>query len=203
MKVLMKICGLTAPLEALWAAEAGADLAGMVLFFPKSKRNIDIEQAKTIVASLPETIRSVAVTVAPTPKQAKAIQEAGFDYIQIHGELRADTQAAITMPILKAFNVSDLADYDRYHDDPQIAGYVFDAAAPGSGKAFDWRMLEKIPRDGKMMLLAGGLSAENVAEAVAFVKPDGVDVSSGVEYTDGRPGKDRGRIMAFAKALRG
>lgn len=203
MKTLMKICGLTAPVEAAWVAEAGADLAGMVLYFPKSKRNIDIPQAKLIMAALPDEIKAVAVTVAPTAEQARAIEAAGFDYIQIHGELHPDTQAAITMPILKAFNVSDLADYERYQKDPQIAGYVFDAAAPGSGKAFDWTMLENIPRDDKLMLLAGGLSAENVAKAVEIVRPDGVDVSSGVEYTDGRPGKDHDKILTFAKALRG
>lgn len=203
MKTLMKICGLTAPMEAAWVAEAGADLAGMVLYFPKSKRNIDIIKASEIMEALPDEIKTVAVTVAPTPEQARAIEEAGFDYIQIHGELRADTQAAINMPILKAFNVSDLADYARYHEDPQIAGYVFDAAAPGSGKAFDWTMLEEIPRDDKLMLLAGGLTPENVASAVSIVAPDGVDVSSGVEYTDGRPGKDHDRILAFARALRG
>ncbi len=203
MKTMMKICGLTKSHEAAWVAEAGADFAGMVLFFPKSKRNIDIHQAKLIMSALPDEIKTVAVTVSPTPEQVSEIENAGFDYIQIHGELSSDTEDVINIPILKAFNVSDLKDYSRYQADSKIAGYVFDAAVPGSGKAFDWHMLEQIPRDNKLMLLAGGLSAENVSEAIRIASPDGVDVSSGVEYIDGRLGKDPDRIKAFAKAVRG
>lgn len=197
----IKICGLTDPKEAAYLNAEQVDFAGMVLFFPKSKRNITIEQAKEIMAALDDSIRSVAVVVAPTAEQALQIQEAGFDYIQIHGALSAELAEQIQIPILKAFNISDLEQFAFYESLPQIAGYVFDAAEPGSGKAFDWSMLKELPRGERMFLLAGGLRAENVAEAIRFVELDGVDVSSGVEYTD-RPGKDPEKIHAFVRAVR-
>lgn len=197
----IKICGLTDPKEAAYLNAEQVDFAGMVLFFPKSKRNITIEQAKEIMAALDDCIRCVAVVVAPTAEQALQIQEAGFDYIQIHGALSAELAEQIQIPILKAFNISDMEQYGFYESLPQIAGYVFDAAEPGSGKAFDWSMLKEIPKGERLFLLAGGLRAENVAEAIRFVEPDGVDVSSGVEYTD-RPGKDPDRIRAFVRGVR-
>ena len=90
--------------------------------------------------------------------------------------------------MLKAFNIKDMAQYVTFQKYPQIVGYVFDAQEPGSGKTFDWKLVTDIPRDEKLFLLAGGLHPDNVAEAIAAIHPDGVDVSSGVEFTD-KPGK--------------
>ena len=194
----VKICGLTSPAEARYLNENHVDFAGMVLFFPKSKRNISIEQAKEIMAALDASIKRVAVVVSPSIEQVRQIEAAGFDYIQIHGEI---PEAAIAIPILKAFNVSDMGSYEKYHNDSRIAGYVFDAIEPGSGKTFDWKLVDNIPRDEKLLLLAGGLNPDNVRMAIEAVHPDGVDVSSGVENDD-KAGKNPEKIHDFVAAVK-
>lgn len=196
----IKICGLTSPAEARYLNENHVDFAGMVLFFPKSKRNISIKQAMEIMAALDASIKRVAVVISPSIEQIRQIEAAGFDYIQIHGEI-PETKAAIAIPILKAFNVSDMNSYEKYHNDSRIAGYVFDAIEPGSGKTFDWRLVDNIPSDEKLLLLAGGLNPDNVRMAIEAVHPDGVDVSSGVENDDGA-GKNPEKIRAFATAVK-
>lgn len=192
----IKICGLTSCREAGYLNENGVDFAGFVVFFPKSRRNVSLEQAGKIMACLGKEIQTVAVTVSPTVLQIQQIEEAGFDFVQIHGELSEEVLKAVGIPVLKAFNFTDLAQYEHFQNCKKIAGYVFDAAEPGSGKRFDWEILKKLTRDGKLFFLAGGLSAENVAEAIKEVHPDGVDVSSGVEYED-RPGKNPQKIREF------
>ena len=181
----IKICGLTKEKEADYLNQIHADFAGMVVFFPKSKRNISLDQAKKIKSALLPEIKTVAVTVSPTLAQIRQIAEAGFDLIQIHGDpadLDIKTAKSIceytskfSLPILKAFNVSDIDSYNYWQSCPSVAGFVFDAAKPGSGKTFDWTLLKN---------------------------PDGVDVSSGVEFLEkDRPGKDPYRIQAFAEAV--
>ena len=200
----IKICGLTSPAESRYLNENHVDFAGMVLFFPKSKRNISIEQAKEIMAALDSSIKRVAVVVSPSIEQVRQIEASGFDYIQIHGEIpetEAEAEAAIAIPILKAFNVSDMGSYEKYHNDSRIAGYVFDAIEPGSGKTFDWKLVDNIPRDEKLLLLAGGLNPDNVRMAIEAVHPDGVDVSSGVENDD-KAGKNPEKIHDFVAAIK-
>lgn len=197
----VKICGLTSPAEARYLNENHVDFAGMVLFFPKSKRNISIEQAKEIMAALDASIKRVAVVVSPSIEQVRQIEAAGFDYVQIHGEIpETEAEAAKAIPILKAFNVSDMDSYEKYHNDSRIAGYVFDAIEPGSGKTFDWKLVDNIPRD-KKLLLAGGLNPDNVRMAIEAVHPDGVDVSSGVENDD-KAGKNPEKIHDFVAAVK-
>jgi len=200
----VKICGLTSPAEARYLNENHVDFAGMVLFFPKSKRNISIEQAMEIMAALDASIKRVAVVVSPSIEQVRQIEAAGFDYVQIHGEIpetETEAEAAIAIPILKAFNVSDMDSYEKYHNDSRIAGYVFDAIEPGSGKTFDWKLVDNIPRDEKLLLLAGGLNPDNVRMAIEAVHPDGVDVSSGVENDD-KAGKNPEKIHDFVVAIK-
>lgn len=197
----IKICGITTIADTEYLNQYHIDFAGMVLFFPKSKRNIDIPTAKTLISHLNQSIKSVAVVVEPTIKQMELIAEAGFDYIQIHGRLSKDLILHCPLPILKAFNVHDMEQYEQYRPYQQIAGYVFDAAEPGSGTTFDWNMLKALPKDGKLRLLAGGLNAGNVTKAIAAVSPDGVDISSGVEYAD-KPCKDPEKLHAFIHAVR-
>ena len=194
----IKICGLTSPAEARYLNEHHVDFAGMVLFFPKSKRNISIEQAKEVMAALDASIKRVAVVVSPSIEQIKQIEAAGFDYIQIHGKI---PETEVEAPILKAFNVSDMGSYEKYHNDSRIAGYVFDAIEPGSGKTFDWKLVDNIPRDEKLLLLAGGLNPDNVRMAIEAVHPDGVDVSSGVE-NDNKAGKNPEKIHDFVAAVK-
>lgn len=200
----VKICGLTSPAEARYLNENHVDFAGMVLFFPKSKRNISIEQAMEIMAALDASIKRVAVVVSPSIEQVRQIEAAGFDYVQIHGEIpetETEAEAAIAIPILKAFNVSNMGSYEKYHNDSRIAGYVFDSIEPGSGKTFDWKLVDNIPRDEKLLLLAGGLNPDNVRMAIEAVHPDGVDVSSGVENDDGA-GKNPDKIHDFVAAIK-
>lgn len=197
----IKICGLTNKKEAEYLNANQVDFAGMVLFFPKSKRNITIEQAKEIMSALNKEIQKVAVVVEPSMEQLREIEQAGFDYIQIHGKLQEGLLEQVTLPVLKAFNIKDMDDYEIYHANPQIAGYVFDAQEPGSGKTFDWSLVKNIPKDEKMLLLAGGLHPGNVQEAINYLNPDGVDVSSGVEYED-KLGKDEEKIKLFVKQVK-
>lgn len=196
----IKICGLTDVSETEYLNRNHVDYAGFVLFYEKSKRNLTIEAAEPIMAALDKDIKKVAVTVEPTAEQVRETLEAGFDLIQIHGELQEGV-LDVGLPVLKAFNITDMEKYPYYQSCPQIVGYVFDAHEPGSGKPFDWNLLQTLPRDGKLFFLAGGLSDQNVAHAITCVQPDGVDVSSGVEFSD-RKGKNPERIDAFVKAVR-
>lgn len=199
---LVKICGLTEEKEASYVNEAGADFAGMILFVPKSKRNISVEKAAFIVSCLSPSVKSVAVTISPTAEQLFCIEKAGFDYVQIHGEISDELLNAVNIPVIKAFNVHDLSEYGRFQKNPHVAGYVFDAQQPGKGETFDWSVLEKLPRDEKFALLAGGLTPDNVAQAMAFTDIDGADTSSGVENDNG-VGKSREKILEFVKRARG
>ncbi len=199
--MLIKICGITDVSEAEILNKYEVDFAGMVLFFPKSKRNITLSRAREIISVLGENIKKVAVVVSPTVEQIEEIQKAPFDYVQIHGEMTEQVLDVITLPVLKAFNVSDMGRYKEYHDNDKIKGYVFDAVEAGSGKCFDWSLVNDIPRDEKLFILAGGLKPENVSEAIKYVKPDGVDVSSGVENENGK-GKNEDKIRKFVNAVK-
>lgn len=196
MNLKVKICGLTAVEEAGYVNQSGADYAGMVLFYDKSRRNLTLEKALEIKKALDPRVKAVAVTVSPDRAQAELIARAGFDYLQIHGALKEGV-TEVGIPILKAFHVEELEHFKEYHTCSAIAGYVFDAQRPGSGKTFDWRLVCNLPRDGKMFFLAGGLHPDNVAMAIECVHPDGVDVSSGVEYPEG--GKNPALVTAFVR----
>ena len=198
----IKICGLTTPQEAEWVSKSQVDYAGMVLFFPKSKRNITIEQAKKIMKSMLPQIQKVAVVVSPSALQIKEIQKAGFDIVQIHGQVLPEALETLRIPFLRAFNVDNMQEWERYEAEPKCIGYVFDAVKPGSGETFDWSSIPNLPEDGKPYLLAGGLNPANVGSAVAAMHPYGVDVSSGVERDSGT-GKDLEKMGAFVRAVRG
>ena len=198
--VLVKVCGLTDTVEADYLNKNKVDFAGFVLFFPKSKRNISIEKAEQIMAELDENIKKVAVIVSPDESEIQQINGSGFDYVQIHGEIKDRLLEQISKPVFKAFNIKDIKNIHKYQNNAKIVGYVFDGAAPGSGKVFDWSILNDIKRDAKTFILAGGLNDSNVREAVKLVNPDVVDVSSGVEYDSGR-GKDPEKIKQFIRQL--
>lgn len=198
---MIKLCGITSAREADILNEALPDFAGFVLFFPKSRRNISLDNACSIKKLLDKRIHTVAVTVAPDMNQIKAIAAAGFDYIQIHGNIPYEYYDLIDIPVLKAFNISDMSEYDNLCSIRQIHGFVFDAPAPGSGSTFDWSVLADITRSDKLMFLAGGLNPENVAAAIRCTHPDVVDVSSGIELETGY-GKDSDKIRRFVKNVR-
>ena len=196
--MITKICGITSEAETEYLNEAKPDLAGFVMFYPKSKRNISVEQAVKLKALLNEGIKSVAVVVSPTVEQVGEIAQAGFDYIQIHGELTVEVLDACKIKVIKGFNVHDMSDFEKYKDSDKIAGFVMDASEPGSGKTFDWDVLKDLPRTEKFVILAGGLNPENVDKAFFLQGIDGVDSSSGVENEDGT-GKSREKVLEFVK----
>ena len=190
------------------------DYIGFVLFFPKSKRNVSIEQAKHLLEKVDEKIQTVAVVVSPTTEQIKQIEEVGFDYIQIHGTVTDKVYEQCGLPILRAFNVSDLDKLEEYEAKDKIKGYVFDSKTPGSGKTFDWNLLDDIrqrqktdtskdvsyKKTKKKIFLAGGIDETNVKRAITEVSPDVIDLSSAVEKAseDGTfHGKDPEKIRTI------
>lgn len=221
--VQIKICGLTSVREAAYLNRNQVDYAGMVLFFEKSRRCIGLEQAQRIMEALNPEIRRVAVVVSPDVKQAAQIEKAGFDCIQIHGTLWPAVSEALSIPVIRAVHMPEGPLSDTVMDDfetglcsDNVSGILFDAGAPGSGRCFDWQRMryfkERTAQHRKKLFLAGGLTPENIQEAVVQVEPDVVDVSSGVEYigapeqeTQGilqRMGKDPARIAAFVRGAR-
>ena len=199
MSVEVKLCGMTTPADIEIVNRLKPEYAGFVLFFPKSRRCLDIEKAAALVKAL-DGVKAVAVTVSPTPEQAEQINRSGFDFIQIHGELSEETYNCIKLPIIRAFNDFPVGELERSHRLDKIKAYLFDAAEPGSGKRCDWNALVRLPRGGKKLFLAGGLDPENVARAIVAVRPDAVDVSSGIELPEG--GKDAAKAEAFVKNAR-
>lgn len=199
MKTKIKICGITTPEETEYLPPEEVDFMGMVLFCPKSRRNISLGRAMEIMEAAPKEIQKTAVTVSPSLEQALAIEKAGFDCIQIHGALDSRMIRTIHIPIIRAVNMKE--GMPTIEDYAPVRAWLFDAAQPGSGKSFDWNRLAGIPRENKKWILAGGLTPVNVGEAIAIVHPDMVDVSSGVEYED-RKGKDPEKIAAFIRAVR-
>lgn len=191
----IKICGFTDPKEAAFVSYPDVSYMGMVLFFEKSKRNISLETAQAILRAADPRIQKVAVVVSPSPAQAEEIEKADFDYMQVHGVLGAEVLSMNRLPIIRAYNGKA-----EEEEDPHICAHLFDAAEPGSGQAFDWKMLAEKKRK-KPWFLAGGLTAANVGRAISLIHPDVVDVSSGVEYTD-RKGKDPEKIAAFIQAVK-
>lgn len=203
MKKKIKICGITREKEIGYLAETGVDYAGFVLFYPKSKRNISIEQARELLQRLPATISPVAVTVSPSDEQLEAIEKTGFAAVQIHGTISDESIRRISIPVIKAFNVDDLEAFPHYEQMDQVVGFVLDAQVPGSGQAFDWSVVEQLPPTDKMLLLAGGLKPENVRDALRMLgdRIDGIDTSSGVENENG-VGKSREKILSLVQGVR-
>lgn len=177
------------------------EYAGIVMFFPKSKRNTEPERAKELISLINPAIKTVAVVVAPTEEQIQIIEDCGFDIIQIHGEASDKIYKSSKLPAFKAFNVKDIDTLQRYSEMNNIIGYVFDAPQPGSGKPFDWSLIGDISTGNKLFILAGGLNPENVSEAIDYLHLDIVDVSSGVENDNGI-GKSKKKAEAFVRAVR-
>lgn len=197
----VKICGLKNQTDIKCINTLSPDFAGFVMFFEKSHRNISVQTAQELLALLDKNIKSVAVTVSPTEEQLEQIYNLGFDYVQIHGNITDEVLKNSKTPIIRAINVSgtdSLTDLENYKN---VKGILFDSAVPGSGKSFDWSMLEKLPKTDKMLFLAGGLTADNVAAAICQVHPYAVDVSSGVELSD-KSGKDFELVRTFIENAR-
>ncbi len=211
----VKICGLKFEKDIQAVNEYEPQYIGMVMFCPKSSRNVSPEQAQELLSGLKSSVKKVAVVVSPELWQVEKIEQIGFDFIQIHGDAAPEIVRDCKIPIIRAVNVSK--DFEPDKSDKalknvlewnNIYGVLFDAGTPGSGKTFDWNSLnsirDMIVKSGVKLFLAGGLEPDNVAEAVRFVNPDVVDVSSGVEY-DGMPsgsGKDIEKVKRFIQQAR-
>ena len=206
--VQIKICGITNLSDALDSIELGADALGFNLY-PGSRRFVDIETASVWIAKLPSSIRRVAVLVNATVEQAMNIAHLPFiDSLQLHGKESAEFCAELAnagVVFTKALAMRDESSL-RQPTSFSTDSILLDSGSPagfgGSGQPFPWslarRFIEEHPRF--EVILAGGLTAENVGHAIDLVGPAGVDVTSGVEATFGR--KDRARLQAFISAAR-
>ena len=197
----VKICGLKNQTDIKCINTLSPDFAGFVMFFEKSHRNISVQTAQELLALLDKNIKSVAVTVSPTEEQLEQIHTLGFEYVQIHGKISEKLLSECKTPVIRAINVSGIESIGDIENLDNVKGILFDSAVPGSGKSFDWSMLEKLPKNQKMLFLAGGLTADNVAAAICRVHPYAVDVSSGVELAD-KSGKDFELVRTFIENAR-
>ncbi|MFJ8064472.1 phosphoribosylanthranilate isomerase [Psychrobacillus sp. NPDC096426] len=175
----VKICGLMEKEHVAAAVEAGADAIGFV--FAPSKRQITVEVAHELSKNIPSSVLKIGVFVNPTHEELeKAYREVPLDIIQYHGNESPDFIQSTNYPSIKALSVRSEEDVERakqYNTD----FYLFDAPQAGSGITFDWQLMQGLEVPQEKVILAGGLNAENVAEAIQRVKPYMVDVSSGVE----------------------
>ncbi|MFW8594290.1 phosphoribosylanthranilate isomerase [Cribrihabitans neustonicus] len=211
--IRVKICGLRTQADVAAAAAAGAAYAGFV-FFPKSPRHLEIAEAAALASEAPAGLCKVALTVNASDAELDAVTAAvPLDMLQLHGkespERVAEVRARYGLPVMKAVGIADADDLQ------QIAAYeavadqlLIDAKPPkgaalpgGNGLAFDWRLLAGRKYWQKPWMLAGGLTPDNVAEAVRMTGARQVDVSSGVESAPGQ--KDAGLIEAFVKSAQG
>jgi len=203
MSVKVKICGITSVADGVAAAEAGADMIGL-MFYERSPRNLSIATAAEISRALSPFIVKVGVFVNPTEDAVlRAIGECGVTLLQFHGEEGPEFCTQFGVMSMKAFRVRDAAALDALPHYPTDA-YLLDAYSPdahgGTGAKFNWDLAIAAKQHGKPIFLAGGLTPENVGEAVRKVAPFGVDVSSGVESAPGK--KDHAKIKAFLQAVR-
>jgi len=204
-----KICGLSTPETVAAAAEAGAAYVGFV-FFEKSPRNVTVERARDLAIDVPMGIAKVALTVnADDATLDEILRLVPLDMIQLHGsetpERVEDVRRLTGLPVMKAIGIANADDVEKLDRYVEVADQILVDAKPpkdtelpgGNGLSFDWRLISN-RRWPVPWMLAGGLTPENVAEAVGLTGARQVDVSSGVESAPGV--KDPALISAFLKA---
>ena len=197
--MFVKICGITNEEDALFAVAMGADAVGFV--FAPSSRQIQPAQARDIIRRLPHETLTLGVFRDETPQRvAEIVNMIGLGGAQLHGRERPSEVASVRERVgyvVKAFAAGDplLEKVNDYEAD----AIMIDSAVPGSGHVFDWTLADNMPLD-KKIILAGGLTPDNVQEAIRRVKPWGVDVSTGVERSPGH--KDATKVMRFVNAAK-
>jgi len=198
--VNVKICGITDCNTAQFAVEAGADAIGFV--FTESKRQISVSKAKEIIQTLPKHILKIGVFVNETKENLESIfEEVGLTHLQLHGDESPAFCQALRYPVIKAIRIESESDIDQsaeYHCDYILVDSPLGPYRGGNGTTFDWNLFNNKNIESKL-ILAGGLTIDNVLLASEIVKPVMVDVSSGVE-TDGK--KDKKKIEAFLKRVK-
>lgn len=202
MRTRVKICGITRIEDALAAVELGADAIGLVFYAP-SPRNVSIEQAISIVESLPPFVSKVGLFVNESPSNIKNIlAQVDLDILQFHGDESREVCEQINMPYYKAIRVKEdtnLIQYAQiYHSAKALLLDTYsESTVGGTGMVFDWKL---IPENiSKPLILAGGLTPANVGLAIETVHPYAVDVSGGVEQSKGI--KDVKKMTAFIQAV--
>jgi phosphoribosylanthranilate isomerase len=205
-KVKVKICGITNWTDARHAVEAGAQFLGFNFYRP-SPRYIRPAVARQIIRRLPERVATVGVFVNESEASMLAIvRRVGLDYLQLHGDERPEQVARLEqkIPVIKAIRVRDSFRPKHLHSFHRASAILldgFDARRHGgTGKTFNWNLARR-SNGSRRIFLAGGLTPENVAEAIRVAHPYAVDVCSGVELRPGR--KDPARIIALMWAVRG
>ena len=211
-EIRVKICGLKTPEDVAAVAAAGAAYAGFV-FFPKSPRHVTLDQARAMAFAAPVGLAKVALTVDADDAALDTIIEAvPLDMLQLHGHESpnrvAEVRARYGLPVMKAVGVADEGDLAAIFDYSTVADQLLIDAKPpknaalpgGNGLSFDWRLVAQ-RRWLRPWMLAGGLTPDNVAEAIRLTNARQVDVSSGVESAPGV--KDPARIAAFTRAALG
>ena len=198
--MFVKICGITRIEDAVAAAELGADAIGFI-FWPGSPRFVDPYRARRIAAALPRLVRTVGVFVdQPADYIAGVANLVRLFAVQLHGDETPHAVAAVGRPAIKSIKPGA----NRLEDWPSNVTLLLDAHDPvkkgGTGTPVDWNAAAAIAAR-RPMLLAGGLTPENIADAIACVRPFGVDVSSGVETSPGV--KNHARMQALFKAIHG
>ena len=189
----VKICGLSTPEAVTTAVEEGADYIGFV--FAQSKRQVSLEQAHGLAKGVTGQTKIVGVFVSPSLEELEeAIDQVPLDIVQIHGTFDEALIPKISVPVIRAIQISDSESQVK----SQADYLLFDAPIAGSGQTFDWQLLDdkQIEQD---YFIAGGLTVDNVAEAKETFQPYALDVSSGVE-TDGH--KDLDKIKAFIERVK-
>jgi len=203
METKVKICGITNVADGIAAAEAGADMIGL-MFAAQSPRLITLSAAAEISRALPPFVLRVGVFVDPEPDfVAQAIAACGLNLLQFHGQETSDFCTQFGMMSVKALRVKDadtIAALENYATDAFLLDAYSKAGLGGTGEKFNWDLAVAAQKFGKPIFLAGGLTPANVAEAVQKVKPFAVDVSSGVESAPGK--KDAAKVRAFIQAVR-
>jgi phosphoribosylanthranilate isomerase len=198
----IKICGVTTESQALACADAGADAIG-VNFVASSVRRVDVPTAQAIVRAVGARVLVVGVVANQTVLAMRALRDAtGVGCLQLHGDERADDVLALLPHAYKAIRVADDRDVraaqampgDYVMVDAKVAGTL-----GGTGHAFEWGLVVELART-RRLVLAGGLTPENVADAIRQVRPWSVDVASGVESAPGT--KDLAKVRAFVDAVR-
>jgi len=196
MSVRIKLCGVRTVDDALLCAGEGADEIG-VIFTARSKRRVSVETAKAIRAALPARLPLVGVFLdAPLDEVLRTAREVGLQAAQLHGPWPG---GSAELPLYAALQVTDESSLKAR---PGAARVLLDGPAGGSGKSFAWSLAARARAlQNATLFIGGGLTAQNVAQAIAEARPDGVDVSSGIENAAGF--KDPARVRAFVRAARG
>ena len=201
LAVRVKICGITSVEDALAAVEAGADALGFV--FAPSPRQVQPDQVRVILREVPPFVTTVGLVVDQDPRPI--LEQCALDVIQFHGAETATEIASWGRRALKAFRLRSVADLEPLSQYETVAAFLLDAYVPGvaggTGHRFPWSLAVEARRFGKPIIVAGGLTPENVAECVRQTAPYGVDVSSGVESAPGK--KDAAKVRDFIQAAKG